>query len=421
MPRLPRFLLPILSFGLSKASVLFAPLLLAATIPLAAYGQLEANLAWAALVAPILAMGLPAAVPYFLLKEQKFSNKPLIACCATAIGGCVVLLQLGYFLLGVQPVAVSVMVIATVFSLQFVWSAFLKSESKPAIASMLDGGFYSLLMLFAVACLWLPLEKVLPWLDVLVWLYLLLLCGIGGFWLWQGRRLLHPPHVAHLRTLFRYCLPYVLPGLGMLAIINGGRIMAHYWLGSEAVGVYAFLFRLAAPAIVMHQLLATLFFKQLYIAPAVQLDRYFPVVIFAVLATGVMAVAMLPLFMHDHWSILSRLVDADWQVQRLLVVQVALWIAIALMEFVIARENKVWAQLLALIAVAIAGFVSAFWVHHAGRLDLLGLCQVQLAVFLAAYLAMWGILWRTGVRLPRSCAVVATMVAAYLLAEALIF
>lgn len=66
-----RFVGFLAAFGLSKSLVVVAPIVAAMSLPLSAYGHLEWSLALATTLAPVVVLGLTAAILFFLLHKDR--------------------------------------------------------------------------------------------------------------------------------------------------------------------------------------------------------------------------------------------------------------------------------------------------------------------------------------------------------------
>jgi O-antigen/teichoic acid export membrane protein len=404
--------LPVAVFGLSKASVLFAPLLLTLVMPLAAYGALEADLAMAAILARILAGGMAAAVPFFLLKEAKPEFKNGILLYGAVVSGVVLALAVAMPAVTQDAFSLLPLLCAGIFAVQFILAAFMKVDGRASLASIIEAGIYLALLFIAITALLYTLQVGLGHLYWSLAVYVAVL-GLGCLipLLSAGQPLAHTK--ALLLHSLAYGLPLVLPGLGMLVVVNGGRVMAGYLLGPEATALYGFLFRLAAPAILVHHLLATLFFRQLYASAPNRLDRYFSAVTGAVLVVALVTYWVLPTLLSPYFPMLSSLDGSGKQTYLLLSIQMPIWIGMALLELIVARERQAWAQLRVMVMSAGLGAGTVLVLYQQQQLDLLRLCQVQLLVFIMSYGGMQLILRRAGVRLPTSAGTMAAIVALY--------
>lgn len=397
-------LLPIASFGLSKAAVLMAPLLLAAVLPVSAYGEFEGAIALAGILAPVLTGGMSAAIPYFLLKSADHARTPQILLFASIV--------LGACLTGVVTTVVAAgwvfpatsLLLATALSAQVTISVFLKCHGKAAPASAVEGGLYWVMAGGALAAMGGGLLDI----SILYWsvaVYTAVLWAlITGRVLASGGSF--SAQLQGLRQVLRYAVPFVLPALGMLLVVNGGRVLSGQWLDSESTALYGFIFRIAAPAILIHQLLATIFFRQLYTSDPARLDLYFSSVIMMVTLVGTLGYLIAPPLLAGIFPLLDSVSPEELQVYQLVLAQISLWVALALLEPILARENKAWSQLSVLLLAVMAGALPAAWLAATGRLGLLALCQIQTAVFALAFTGMFVIVWRAGVRLPWSASVV---------------
>jgi len=379
-------------FCVFKAIVLVAPLAASHVYPLATYGALEWTIALATTLLPVAALGLTAAIPYFLLHVQKADVAASIRLYGrglTVVGvvAAAAALVTGHLLWGL------VIASTAAFAGQALWSAFEKAGGRPARASAYDAGFYVALLgaVTASAVSGVGLEAVVGGLL----LYLLVLfwrsfSGVGG-----GHQ---------LRVALAYGMPFVIPTVAMVGLVNSGRAIAGYALPSDQMGLYGFVFRIVAPAVLVHQLLGILYFRQLYATrDSRSLDRYFMAV-----AVGVGFVAgglflAVPLVDTELSDVLA-MAKSDPNFARIhywLSVQMILWVGLALVEPIMARENRAGAQT-AVLSVVLAAFVAAAAIAHSMQaLSLTLLVCMHVIALAVALLLIIRSLATVGVRLPR--------------------
>lgn len=395
-----RIYLSFLGFSLSKFCVFFSPLALALLIPISEYGQLEASLAMGSLIYPIFGFGLATSVPYFLLKAKKNEIIPLILFCSSIFGliSLLTYISLNYF--QTASANYQFLIFAGIFAVQFTLSAYLKSTNLTALATVLDGGFYIILMFLCVT-FWVSSTtnslKIIEFFSLLYLTTLIVFCFIF-FFLRNNLSLIEIK--TSLYHIFNYSLPFILPALGMLAIVNGGRVLASSFLSIESVAAYGLLFRLTAISIVFHQLISTIFFRKIYLSPPGTLDVYFSCIFITSLLIGFFSYFLL---MLDHLSpltfmgLLKPIHSAHYPPMVFLT---SFWISLALFEPIIAREKLAPQQTAILLITSLIGFFVCFIFQQQGILNLYNLIYIQLFVFFSAYASIYAVFFHYRINLP---------------------
>lgn len=225
---------------------------------------------------------------------------------------------------------------AAAFGAQSLVSAYFKSTRRVAVAAIYDGGLYACILAGALG----------PWGSaglapyvLLVSTYLLILFAqsLGGN---GGSR-------GGFVEALSYSVPLMIPSFAMLCLVNSGRMFAGSVLPAADMGVLGILFRITAPAIVVHQVLTTYYFPQIYgQKDAGTLDRYFSAVVGAVAGVALLALLFVPSLAMSRIPSLSAIESHPGfaGLYYLMTIQVVLWVLLALLEALMARESLVRAQ-----------------------------------------------------------------------------
>ncbi|MDZ4050804.1 MAG: hypothetical protein EVA59_14745 [Limnobacter sp.] len=378
----------------------FSPLALALLIPISEYGQVEASLAMGSLIYPIFGLGLATSVSYFLLKAKNNDIIPLIVFCS-AIFGLISLLT--YFSLNsfkVDSTSYQFLIFGGIFAVQFTLSAYLKSTNRTFLATVLDGGFYIILM-FLCTAFWISSTtnslKIIEFFSLLYLIILIFFCFIFFF---LKNKLVLVEIRTSLYQIFKYSLPFVLPALGMLAIVNGGRVLASNFLSIESVAAYGLLFRLTATSIVFHQLISTIFFRKIYLSPPETLDVYFSCIFITSLSIGFFTFFLLKSDFLISLTFMGTLKPIQATHYPPMIFLTSFWISLALFEPIIAREKLALQHTSILLVTSLIGFLVCFIFQLHGILNLHNLIYIQLFVFFSAYACIYAVFFYYNINLP---------------------
>jgi O-antigen/teichoic acid export membrane protein len=396
-----------LVFLASKATAFLAPMLLARSMPVQDYGTIELALAWGTPSAILVGLGLHGAVPYFLLKLNRPESRRVFFLHAGMV--CLVLAALAA-VLRVAPLPAVVafaLLITAIFCAQNIYAALLKTESHPAAASAVEVGVYCVLFLlaglFALAHIPVRMEQVFAILLAIV----LLFAGLSASLF--RRAIVRHGLAAAYRDSLNYGMAIILSAVLGTLLMSGGRILIGALLGVADVAIFSLLFRMAAAAVLMHQLTATMIFPKLYQLEPKRLNYVLVGIQGLVLAASItVAVAGLPI----GRSFLPLLRTSSAPVHQILTavcIQMFYWCVAAQCEFIFYRENLgvLYAKLLGVVfALLVAG---SYALKFLGSATLLSLANWQLTVTFIATIGALLLLWRRSVRLPfpllLSCAV----------------
>jgi len=387
-----------LVFLASKATAFLAPMLLARSMPVTDYGTIELALAWGTPCAILAGLGLHGAVPYFLLKLNRPESKRVYFLHAGAV--CLIL-GVAALLFRLTPLSVVValaLLITAIFCAQNIYAALLKTESHPAAASFAEVSVYCVLFvlvgILVLSHLPISMSEIFGLLVSVVALFF----GISAF-LYQGATA-RDGFISAYRDSIMYGLPIIVSAVLGTLLMSGGRILIGALLGVADVAIFSLLFRMAAAAVMMHQLTATMVFPKLYqLAPA-RLN-YILVGIQSLVLAAAIGVATVG-FPVGRW--LFPLLRSDsapiHQILVAVCIQMFYWCVAAQCEFIFYRENlgSLYARWLGVVfTLLVAG---SYGLKFAGLATLLSLANCQLVVTFVATIGALILLWRKSVRLP---------------------
>lgn len=386
-----------ITFCVLKSIVFIAPLAASNVYSLATYGVLEWTIALATTLVPVVALGLTAAVPYFLLHV----GRPEVAESVRLHGGIVAATGIAVttlLLLARQIEGALLAGAISAFTVQAMWSSFAKAQGRATRASLYDAGVYATLLASLLISVWHGIGELAFVVALLCYLIVLLS---------QAR--MDKGTLVHASEAIRYGISFVVPTFAMVALVNSGRSLGGYLLTDEQIGLYAFLFRIAAPVVLIHQLLGVLLFKELYATrdPLV-LDHYFAKIVLVVATAGFV---VLLLIRHADMDVSAALTVGKatagfGSAHYWMTLQMVLWVGLALVEPIMARENRAKAQTVTL-GVALGAFaVSVFLLDAVGQLSLSALVATQVLAFGGALLLILRQLRDVNIGLPRFTAAI---------------
>ncbi len=387
-----------LVFLASKATAFLAPMLLARSLPIRDYGTIELALAWGTPSAILAGFGLHGAVPYFLLKLNRPESKRIYFLHAAAV--CIVL-GIAAFLLRLTPLSVVVafaLLITAIFCAQNIYAALLKTESHPAAASFVEVGVYCVLFVFVgiLVLSHLPVSMA----EIFLVLISVVALFLGASILLYQRATERDGLIPAYRDSLAYGVPIIVSAMLGTLLMSGGRILIGALLGVADVAIFSLLFRMAAAAVMMHQLSATMVFPKLYQLPPKRLN-YILLGIQSLVLTAAIAVATVG-FPIGRW-LFPLLRSNSTPIHQILVavcIQMFYWCVAAQCEFIFYRENlgSLYAKWLGVVfALLVAG---SYGLKFAGMATLLSLANCQLIITFIATIGGFILLWRRSVRLP---------------------
>lgn len=391
------------SFAGSKAAVFLVPLLLSNLLDRAQYGQFEYAYGVGSLAATVAALGLPAAVPAFLLERRRPAYTSVFFCHLVWLG-----LALGPFAVAhvagwAGTVVFAAAVLTAAIAAQAILSSYFKTTGLPAYASLAESGVY--LAVLCVAGVVVAAGRPLT-LAPLVWGAVVYVLGLAAKAARRGRPFRNPAHLRRrYRAVLGFGVPIVFSSFLMLAVTSSGRLLVGTFLGVADVATYSFFFRLAAPVVLLHQLIHTLFFPRLYVSSTKDLDRYFSFIASLIYVCAMCLYLVVPRLLSGYFNLLSEYGAAQSLVYYSLSTQMVYWVLLALTEPIVYRNGLgprlIWVLLghAAVLTVLCAG--ASRW----GALSLLRICQIHLFVLFSASVGQLLLLWKRGFRLPKTLAV----------------
>lgn len=385
-------------FFLSKSAVLFAPLLLSNVVSVEQYGLFEYALGIGSISSILFAAGLPGAVPFFLIRQ----NRPdfIVAFHAHAALLSLILIGSGCaLLLTPQPSPLTFgFSVGALMACQAIHATISKSNSHPARASVIESGFYLVLLIAIVLSLLLESRFDTKTMLGVFNLYGLALLALSARSLRAEVGL--PNLVTKYQEVFQFGIPLILSSLMIVALANGGRVLVNTLLSAEAGGVYSFIFRLSATVLIAHQLINTLFFRPLYESNPKSLDKYFCLVSSLIISLSAFVFLTSPLIPTSILQ-LSSILPVNREVQLIISYQMVFWVSTALLENIIYR-SRIGNRFSATLAIIVPTLILAVLaLKQINILNLETLCLAYSIAVFATLMSQLFLLHQAGVTLKR--------------------
>lgn len=325
-----------LLFGLVKSSVLIAPLLYSNIADIDSYGTLEYAIAFAGICSPWLNLGIHGAYPYFTLRK-KIEGIDTIYFYHNLLIGCIQLLLLLLYFTNVLNFKFFLAgFFSAILALQLIISSSLKTFEKSSQSIFFDGGLFIALNVVNLF-IYLHFHSATVFLSVLI-------AYSAALHIYSARHFQRTSDSSFqiapvYKEVLSYSLPLVLSAFGMLFFVTGPRLLADALFGSEKTAIYSFFFRFASVVIMLHQSLNIFYFKKIYTYDPRVLDKYFALFLGVIGAISITCFLLVPPLLSSHFILLKQnyaaYADMYWAFSILMV----FWVATALLENIIYREN----------------------------------------------------------------------------------
>ncbi|MDQ7016513.1 MAG: oligosaccharide flippase family protein [Gammaproteobacteria bacterium] len=366
-----RVLLHASLFSISKVAVLISPFFAAYLLSIDDYGELERALATASLLAVFLSMGMPAVIAYAIVKQASWTRvvsalRYLILLLAVfLLMSCV-----GAFLFASQ-LSFSLLLVVSMLGLfvgQSGLAAYMKASGMGAYASVVESSLYLGLLLF-LCFLWIAPNRY----DWVVAFYTLLSAVVLlAFILLQSKVKQRLQRVQYdLNGALKAGFPMMLAGSMSMLMLFFPRLFLGYFSSLSELAEFSLLFRLAAIAIVVHQFIVTLFFKDIFQMEFETLSRVLLWVPLAVLFAVLLGFGVLHLLVMQSVFDLGAYSALSDSVLRQVVIAFCLffWSLTALLEGVLFRDEQAKQQLFAVVLGLSAMLVFTFLLLTWGEMD----------------------------------------------------
>ena len=344
-------------FTISKATVYFVPLLLADLLSKSDFGILEYALAGLGIIVnTIINLGVPGAYPYFVLKQKELELKPAFKLHAVVLLIPFITNQVLFFGFNLNVNFYLAFNVSFIIANQVFYSTQFKSHEKSIFAVILDSGIYLILLAYYILSKLSLIESSIKLVNVFVFTYSLVYVIFGVFNFIKNKSNIS---FTKYKKILRFSIHLLLSTFLIFLITTSGRILVEYFFDFEAVGVYAFYFRLAAIVVMIHQVVNIAFFKKMYTFDPTILDKYFYLFFILIYIIAIAIFFITPLFVGHFSNYFEETFSANKALYFLLSAQMVVWIATALNSNIIDRENLTYKnnpKFLVLLAISVGVF-----------------------------------------------------------------
>jgi O-antigen/teichoic acid export membrane protein len=392
------------NFGFSKAAAYLAPLVLAAFLDGPSYGIIEYAWSWSVLVATLLTLGIPAAIPQLSLLRRPVPVSDIMMLCVAGPGAVLTTAAFAAMATSHSPVR-AIVLSACVFALaQVTLSSYSRTFSHRNLALWFEGLSTYGMAVVALCLALVGLNGLLP-LGILSSIVAAIVVIVA---LTLFARLRHADFVVRLRGAVRLGLPLLAFMLSSIWAAVSGRVYIGAFLPIDELSVYSVDFRIASALLIVHSIVATGLFARLYNMPSRLYDRYLSLYLAAIALLAIAIIASFPLLLgHFQFrSLGTNNIPAAITLFPIVMLQVYAWGAWASLEMRLARTRRSAPAARKTIALMVA--VAALLVG----LGMLGLLSLRICAILVALQMLGGVaielwtLWRRGAKMPRTTAAI---------------
>jgi len=343
--------------------VFLAPLLVAELLSKEDFGILEYALAGLGMVLnTIVNAGVPAAYPYFKLKDSQSKLNNAFSLHYVWLLLFFISTQVVYILFNFSIHYYIALNVAYIISNQIYISTQLKTNEKISYAVFIDSGVYIILLSFYILS-YLGVVKA----EILVFSHIITAYALvyTGYAITKIIKLNTHKIFYNYGKVLSYSIHVLISGLLIYFITVSGRILIEFFLHDfELVGIYAYYFRLSAVVVMIYQVINIAFFKQMYLIDPKILDKYFSLCFLILYVISIVVFVCTPYFLPYFSEFFTSTIQTYKGVYFLLSTQMIFWIATALLSNIIDREklasknNPFFLILLALFIVSLFVFKS---------------------------------------------------------------
>jgi len=390
------------NFGLSKAAAYLAPLILAAYLDSPSYGIIEYAWSWSALVATLLTLGIPGALPQLSLLRRPVPMVDVMTLCVAGPGALLTAAAVIAIAIAHSPAQAVVLSACVIALAQVTLSSYSRTFSHRNLALWFEGLSIYGMTAIALSLAVVGLTGVSP-LGILSGVVAAIIVIIE---LTLFARLRHTEFLVRLRSAVRIGLPLLAFTLSSIWAAVSGRVYIGALLPIEDLSAYSVDFRIASAMLIVHSIVATGLFARLYGMPSRLYDRFLSFYLAAIAMLAVAIVASYP-FLAGYLQFRSLGTDnihAAVGLFPIVMLQVYAWGAWASLEMRLARTRRsapaARRSLVLMVAVAVLLV----------GLGMRGLLSLRVCAMLVALQMIGGVaiqlrtLWRRGAKMPRTAA-----------------
>jgi O-antigen/teichoic acid export membrane protein len=392
------------NFGLSKAAAFLAPLVLAAYLDSSSYGIIEYAWSCSALVATLLTLGIPAAIPQLSLLRRSVPVSDIMTLCVAGPGILLTAAAVVALVIADSPTQAIVLSACTIALAQMTLSSYSRTFSHRNLAPWFEGlSIYGM----AVVALCLAAMRLVDFSRLAI-LTTIVAAGIVVVALVLLARLRQAELIVRLRNATRIGLPLLAFTFSSIWAAVSGRVYIGAFLQIGDLSIYSVNFRIASALLIVHSIIATGLFARLYKMSSRQYDRFLSIYLVAIALLAAAMTAALPVLVGQFRfrSIGTDNIDATVNLFPIVMLQIYAWGAWASLEIRLARTRRSAPAAKKNIVLMIA--IAAVLVG----LGLQGLLSLRLCTILVSLQMLGGVaiqlwtLWRRGAKMPRTLAAI---------------
>lgn len=378
--------------GLAFMGILLLPRLLSAEV----YGGVELALSIAGLLGNAVGLGVPQATARLrlLLGHERVTDLLALAFLLSATP-----LVLGSIAAAVVTplwIVPLTLVFAAIYGAQYNLSFWARAEGQKFMSTWVDNGTLVLIGIGAGILTVLHITPEMPASLYALWAVAALFVAGGGITLYRFRI---PGLWLNWRKAMHEGLPLLATGLVLAAFVAAPRLLAGRFLSLADVGALALAARICLLLLIFYQLLMTWNFRNFYIWPAERCDKVFAAILIGLASLGSLVMLVWP------WAapvIAPEFPELPRLTVGLVAGQTVLWVALALFENSLGRQGLgiKAAPTLFLVGLAAWGIIEVIMLFVPITSHRIALAGIGLMA--AGVTVQWGLLYRSGLSLPRS-------------------
>jgi O-antigen/teichoic acid export membrane protein len=391
----------VVAYGAAKGTSFVGALALPRLVDAQTYGILELALSVGAIAASVLGLSAPGAAARAHLVDNDPQATRMLAgyCCWLSTIGLVASAAMAAS--GLDADYVVCAAILGVYALQFSTSTYTRMNGLIRLSGWFD--HLALLATTVVAIVLVAVAMATP--IAFAWSF----AALTAMAVVASARALNGTSLRELATLARRVIrvggPMMFYGFTLMAIFSTPRIVIAMVSSITDVATFSLCSRLALVVILIHQLLSTGFFRQLYQLEKERVTAVLAAWIVAISGVGVV-VAVIARYTAD-WLVIGTSVPAAAIIPIFpaIIVQTLLWVLNANLEIFVNRELISHRAAIAMVGPIAVAAAIGWWLHTTGHLSLATIIDVYTGLILTSLLTQMFLLAREGFPFKRCYAV----------------
>lgn len=392
-------------FALAKATVYSVPLFLADALSRTDFGILEYALAGLGMVVnTVINLGVPGAYPYFILREKRLELQPSFKLHVLVLLIPFVINQILFFFFELNINFYLAFNVSYIIANQVFYSTQLKSHEKSIVAVILDSGLYIVLLVYYIFSLFGLVAISINAINVFIILYAMgyVFYSIYNFFKHKNQILING-----YKIILRFSVHLLISTFLIFLITTSGRILVEYFFDFEAVGVYAFYFRLAAIVVMIYQVINILFFKKLYTLSPLLLDEYYFKFFLFIYTLSVLIFFISPYIVGEFSDFFAHTFQSYKNIYFLLSAQMVVWIATALNSSIIDREKLAAKNNIKFLGLSVVALIVFYFCRN--QMDLQFLVLIHFTIISTACLIQYFSLYKKNIIFRKSALTIASL------------